>query len=109
MLAKARTEDQGRSSREACVKMFSGAFQPVVAPPVALHFFTPCTSGRSLLEAVADTGSFDVSGDVFLHSPACSIFDEFRDYQQSGEIHCSRVKSISGGSRRGAHNRMLGN
>jgi len=109
MLAKARVEEQGQGSRKARVKLFPGASEPLLPPPVALRLFTPCTSGCSLLEAVADTGFFDVSGDVFLHAPACSIFDEFRDYQQSGKVHCSKVKSISGGSRRGTHNRMLGN
>jgi hypothetical protein len=90
------------------IKRESGPGPLSLSSCIAPRFFTPCTLGRSLLEAVSDTGFFDVSGDKFLPLPACSIFDEFRDYQQFGDVHCHRAKSISWGSRTGTPNRMVG-
>jgi UDP-N-acetylmuramoylalanine--D-glutamate ligase len=65
----------------------------------AWSLFTPCTTAHSLLEAVAEAAKAAASGDVVLLSPACSTFDEFRNYQQRGEVFCGAVKSIG----RGAH------
>lgn len=59
--------------------------------------FTPCTVSNSLLEAVAEAARNATSGDVVLLSPACSSFDQFRNYQHRGEVFCQAVKSISGG------------
>ncbi len=64
----------------------------------AWSLFTPCQVTPSLLEAVAEAAKSAVSGDVVLFSPACPGFDQFRNYQQRGEIFCQAVKSI----RRGA-------
>jgi UDP-N-acetylmuramoylalanine-D-glutamate ligase len=82
---------RGRTSRVAAsAAKVKGLFPP---PPTSLQpwvydaIFTPCTLSHSLLEAVADTRRNPVLGDVFLLSPACSIFDESRDYQQIGGIH----------------------
>jgi UDP-N-acetylmuramoylalanine--D-glutamate ligase len=63
----------------------------------AWSLFTPCTTANSLLEAVAEAARSAASGDVVLLSPACSSFDQFRNYQQRGEIFCSAVKSIGRG------------
>jgi len=63
----------------------------------AWSLFTPCTTSHSLLEAVAEAAKAAASGDVVLLSPACSTFDEFRNYQQRGEVFCSAVKSIGRG------------
>jgi len=64
----------------------------------AWGLFTPCTVVGSLLEAVAEAARGATEGDVVLLSPACSAFDQFRDYQHRGDTFCSAVKSICGGS-----------
>jgi UDP-N-acetylmuramoylalanine--D-glutamate ligase len=64
----------------------------------AWSLFTPCTALGSLLEAVAEAAKQAAPGDVVLLSPACSSFDQFRDYQQRGEIFCQAVKSIGRGA-----------
>ena len=48
--------------------------------------FTPCTAMDSLLEAVNQAAANAVRGDVVLLSPACSSFDQFRNYQHRGEV-----------------------
>jgi len=63
----------------------------------AWSLFTPCTPVGSLLEAVSEAAKCASVGDVILLSPACSSFDQFRNYQQRGERFCTVVKSISGG------------
>jgi UDP-N-acetylmuramoylalanine--D-glutamate ligase len=52
----------------------------------------------SLLEAVNEAVRHASAGDVIVLSPACSSFDQFRDYQQRGEVFCQAVKSICGGA-----------
>jgi len=64
----------------------------------AWSLFTPCTVVGSLLEAVAEAARCATEGDVVLLSPACSCFDQFRDYQHRGDTFCSAVKSICGGA-----------
>jgi UDP-N-acetylmuramoylalanine--D-glutamate ligase len=64
----------------------------------AWSLFTPCTVADSLLEAVIEAARRAVSGDVVLLSPACSSFDQFRDYQERGESFCKIVKSIGRGA-----------
>ncbi len=63
----------------------------------AWSLFTPCTISASLVEAVTEAAKNSVSGDVVLLSPACSSFDQFRNYQEHGEIFCQFVKSIGRG------------
>lgn len=63
----------------------------------AWGLFTPCTPVGSLLEAVTEAAKHATEGDVVLLSPACSCFDQFRDYQHRGETFCSAVKSIGEG------------
>ena len=63
----------------------------------AWGLFTPCTPLGSLLEAVSEAAKRATEGDVVLLSPACSCFDQFRDYQHRGDAFCSAVKSICGG------------
>ena len=60
--------------------------------------FTPCIVLDSLLEAVAEAAKNAVSGDVVLLSPACSSLDQFRNYQNRGEMFCQAVKSICRGA-----------
>lgn len=64
----------------------------------AWSLFTPCTVTDSLIEAVHEAARNAVSGDVVLLSPACSSFDQFRNYQNRGETFCEAVKSISRGA-----------
>jgi UDP-N-acetylmuramoylalanine--D-glutamate ligase len=63
----------------------------------AWSLFTPCTVLTSLVEAVTEAAKNAVAGDVVLLSPACSSFDQFRDYKHRGETFCRAVKSISRG------------
>jgi UDP-N-acetylmuramoylalanine--D-glutamate ligase len=64
----------------------------------AWSLFTPCTVVSSLVEAVHEAARNAVSGDVVLLSPACSAFDQFRNYRNQGESFCEIVKSISRGA-----------
>ena len=70
----------------------------------AWGLFTPCTLADSLLEAVAEAAKQATTGDVVLLSPACSSFDQFRNYQHRGEVFRQAVESISGGGRAGHPN-----
>ncbi len=70
----------------------------------AWSLFTPCTVADSLIEAVHEAARNAVSGDVVLLSPACSSFDQFRNYQNRGETFCEAVKSISRGAPAGTPN-----
>jgi UDP-N-acetylmuramoylalanine--D-glutamate ligase len=63
----------------------------------AWSLFTPCMVVNSLLEAITEAVKSAASGDVVLLSPACSSFDQYRDYQERGEIFCQLVKSIGRG------------
>ncbi|MEY4386980.1 MAG: UDP-N-acetylmuramoylalanine-D-glutamate ligase [Verrucomicrobiota bacterium] len=64
----------------------------------AWSLFTPCTPVGSLLEAVSEAARKASENDVVLLSPACSSFDQFRDYQHRGEAFCQAAKSICGGA-----------
>jgi UDP-N-acetylmuramoylalanine--D-glutamate ligase len=70
----------------------------------AWGLFIPCTVSDSLINAIAEAAKQAASGDVVLLSPACSSFDQFRDYQERGEIFCQMVKSIGGGAESGTPN-----
>ncbi len=70
----------------------------------AWGLFTPCTVFNSLLEALTEAAKNAASGDVVLLSPACSSFDQFRNYQERGEKFCRFVKSISRGAPAGHPN-----
>ena len=52
----------------------------------AWSLFTPCAMVDSLLEAIQRAAASAVAGDVILLSPACSSFDQFRNYQHRGEV-----------------------
>lgn len=60
----------------------------------AWSLFTPCTLVSGLLEAVAAAAQRAVPGDVVLLSPACSSFDQFRNYQHRGEVFRQTVKQL---------------
>ena len=60
----------------------------------AWSLFTPCTIVDSLLEAIAAAAECAVSGEVVLLSPACSSFDQFRNYQHRGDVFREAVGKI---------------
>jgi len=70
----------------------------------AWSLFTPCTVVSSLLEAVVEAAKNAASGDAVLLSPACSSLEQFRDYQERGEIFCRAVKSIGRGGKAASPN-----
>ena len=74
----------------------------------AWSLFTPCTVVNSLLEALAEAARHAAPGDVVLLSPACSSFDQFRNYQHRGEVFrnavIQRVRGTGRGRGRGHHN-----
>ena len=60
----------------------------------AWSLFTPCTLVPGLLEAIPAAAQRAVPGDVVLLSPACSSFDQFRNYQHRGEVFRQGVKQL---------------
>jgi UDP-N-acetylmuramoylalanine--D-glutamate ligase len=60
----------------------------------AWSLFTPCTPVESLLEAVERAAERAAAGDVVLLSPACSSFDQFRNYQHRGEVFRQAVARL---------------
>jgi UDP-N-acetylmuramoylalanine--D-glutamate ligase len=60
----------------------------------AWSLFTPCAILPTLLEAVTEAAKRAKPGDVVLLSPACSSFDQFRNYQHRGEVFRQAVKAL---------------
>ena len=60
----------------------------------AWGMFTPCAIVPTLLEAIAAAAKRAERGDVVLLSPACSSFDQFRNYQHRGEVFRQAVKQL---------------
>jgi len=60
----------------------------------AWGLFAPCTLANSLVEAVEEAARKAAPGDVVLLSPACSSFDQFRDYKHRGEVFRQAVKNL---------------
>lgn len=75
----------------------------------AWSLFTPCTLVDSLLNAVPLAAESAVTGDIILLSPACSSFDQFRNYQHRGEVFRDAVQGLArpteSGGERPNHNR----
>ncbi len=61
--------------------------------------FTPCSTAPGLLEAFASAVEEAVPGDVVLLSPACSSFDQFRNYQHRGEVFREAVERLRNSAR----------
>ena len=76
----------------------------------AWALFTPCTVVGTLLEAITTAAKNAVSGDVILLSPACSSFDQFRNYQHRGEVFRDAAHAlaatIGGGNGEGHHHKQ---
>ncbi|MCX8157420.1 MAG: UDP-N-acetylmuramoyl-L-alanine--D-glutamate ligase [Verrucomicrobiae bacterium] len=60
----------------------------------AWHLYVPCELVEDLPTAVKLAAGKAVAGDVVLLSPACSSFDQFRDYQHRGDVFRSVVLSL---------------
>ena len=60
----------------------------------AWSLFTTCSIVPTLLEAVTEAAKRARPGDVVLLSPACSSFDQFRNYQHRGEVFRLSVKQL---------------
>jgi UDP-N-acetylmuramoylalanine--D-glutamate ligase len=60
----------------------------------AWSLFTTCTIVPTLLEAVTEAAKRARPGDVVLLSPACSSFDQFRNYQHRGEVFREAVNAL---------------
>ena len=68
----------------------------------AWSLFTPCTLVDTLVEAVSEAARNAVAGDVVLLSPACSSFDQFRNYQHRGEVFREAVLGLPSAPRAGS-------
>jgi UDP-N-acetylmuramoylalanine--D-glutamate ligase len=68
----------------------------------AWSLFTPCTLVDTLVEAVSEAARVATAGDVVLLSPACSSFDQFRNYQHRGETFREAVLGLHGAPRAGS-------
>jgi UDP-N-acetylmuramoylalanine--D-glutamate ligase len=66
----------------------------------AWGMFTPCAIVPTLLEAIAAAAKRAERGDVVLLSPACSSFDQFRNYQHRGEVFRQAVKQLENSGHR---------
>jgi UDP-N-acetylmuramoylalanine--D-glutamate ligase len=69
-----------------------GAAKNVIA--AALGHLTETVMVENLAEAVRESAAAARSGDVVLLSPACSSFDQFRNYAERGKLFKSLVGSL---------------
>ncbi len=60
----------------------------------AWSLFTPCVVVSTLLEALVEATKRTASGDVVLLSPACSSFDQFKNYQHRGDVYRHAVREF---------------
>jgi UDP-N-acetylmuramoylalanine--D-glutamate ligase len=74
----------------------------------AWGLFTPCSIMPTLLEAVAEAARRAKPGDVVLLSPACSSFDQFRNYQHRGEVFREAVQALKKSSEQKGKNGSVG-
>jgi UDP-N-acetylmuramoylalanine--D-glutamate ligase len=56
--------------------------------------YTAITVAGTLKEAVEAADRISQSGDVVLFSPACTSFDQFRDYEERGDVFKSIVNAL---------------
>ena len=56
----------------------------------------PVTRSETLVQAVADAAAAAGPGDTVLLSPACASFDQFRDFEQRGDVFRAAVQSLPG-------------
>lgn len=60
----------------------------------AWHLYVPCELVEDLPTAVKMAAAKAAPGEVVLLSPACSSFDQFRDYQHRGDVFRDTVLSL---------------
>ena len=58
----------------------------------------PIKRSITLDQAVNDASEAAVPGDTVLLSPACASFDQFRDFEQRGEVFREAVAALHGSS-----------
>jgi UDP-N-acetylmuramoylalanine--D-glutamate ligase len=74
----------------------------------AWSLFTPCSIVPTLLEAVPEAAKRAMPGDVVLLSPACSSFDQFRNYQHRGEAFRDAVNALKDSKGKGPGGGLIG-
>jgi UDP-N-acetylmuramoylalanine--D-glutamate ligase len=74
----------------------------------AWSLFTTCSIVPTLLEAVAEAAKRARPGDVVLLSPACSSFDQFRNYQHRGEVFREAVNALKESNGKGPKDGFAG-
>jgi UDP-N-acetylmuramoylalanine--D-glutamate ligase len=74
----------------------------------AWSLFTPCSIVPTLLEAVPEAAKRAKPGDVVLLSPACSSFDQFRNYQHRGEAFRDAVNALKDSKGKGPEGGPIG-
>lgn len=60
-----------------------------------LHGIVETYLAEDLAQAIVLAFQIAQSGDVVLFSPACSSFDQFRDYQERGEVYRELIKKYA--------------
>jgi UDP-N-acetylmuramoylalanine--D-glutamate ligase len=78
--------------RKVCRLVLFGQAKEVIAR--ALGTLTETVIVDDLYEAVRDAASHARAGDVVLLSPACSSFDQFRNYAERGKVFKSLVQQL---------------
>lgn len=78
--------------RKVCRLVLFGQAKEIIAR--ALGTLTETVIVDDLSEAVRDAASHARAGDVVLLSPACSSFDQFRNYAERGKVFKSLVEQL---------------
>jgi len=78
--------------RKVCRLVLFGQAKEIIAR--ALGTLTETVIVDDLYEAVRDAASHARAGDVVLLSPACSSFDQFRNYAERGKVFKSLVQQL---------------
>jgi UDP-N-acetylmuramoylalanine--D-glutamate ligase len=61
----------------------------------AINACVPVYAAETLSQAVSMAAELAQSGDNVLLSPACASLDQFKNYQQRGEVFCQAVKELA--------------
>jgi UDP-N-acetylmuramoylalanine--D-glutamate ligase len=65
----------------------------------ALHGKVPLSRSGTVARAVAEAAERARSGEAVLLSPACASFDQFRDFNERGDVFQRLVRETVGGPR----------
>ncbi len=69
-----------------------GEAAPVFAPLLSAKL--PLTMSGTLARAVSDAAAAAKSGETVLFSPACASFDQFKDFEQRGDVFRALVEAL---------------